>query len=192
MDRLKGKTAVITGGTTGLGFETARQFLAEGARAIITGQHQERLASAAKQLGSMAIPVHADVRSLWDLTSLSYRVQEEFGQLDILFVIALRIYIKTLFESSIDTITFIYQIHPTAAASNSSEQTTNVQSCLSLENKQGDTKSHILRRQRFRQSSGSGENWHYRSQSHPLVAVAVQDTSPATFQTSLGYRSLQT
>lgn len=85
MDRLKGKTAVITGGTTGLGFETARQFLAEGARAIVTGQHRERLASAAKELGSMAIPVHADMRSLSDLTSLSHRVQEEFGRLDILF-----------------------------------------------------------------------------------------------------------
>jgi len=86
MDRLKGKTAVITGGTTGLGFETARQFLVEGARAIITGQHQERLASAAKKLGSMAIPVQADVRSLSELKGLSERVQEEFGQLDILFV----------------------------------------------------------------------------------------------------------
>lgn len=85
MDRLKAKTAVITGGTTGLGFETARQFLAEGARVIITGQHQGRLASATKELGSMAIPVHADVRSLPDLTNLSQRVQEEFGRLDILF-----------------------------------------------------------------------------------------------------------
>lgn len=85
MDRLKGKTAVITGGTTGLGFETARQFLAEGARVIITGQHRERLATAAQELGALAIPVHTDVRSLSDLTTLSRRVQEEFGWLDILF-----------------------------------------------------------------------------------------------------------
>ena len=85
MDRLKGKTAVITGGTTGLGFETARQFLAEGARVIITGQHRERLATAAQELGALAIPVNADVREISDLTTLSRRVQEEFGWLDILF-----------------------------------------------------------------------------------------------------------
>lgn len=85
MNRLKGKTAVITGGTTGLGFETAKQFLAEGARVMITGQNEERLANAAKELGSMVIPIGADVRSLSDLDTLLSRVQQEFGRFDILF-----------------------------------------------------------------------------------------------------------
>ncbi len=85
MERLKNKTAVITGGTTGIGFETAKQFLEEGARAIVTGQNEERLAAAAKELGPNAIPVRADVRSLVDLDALAARVNEEFGGLDILF-----------------------------------------------------------------------------------------------------------
>ncbi|MEC4816716.1 MAG: glucose 1-dehydrogenase [Scytonema sp. PMC 1069.18] len=85
MERLQNKTAVITGGTTGLGFETAKQFLREGARVIITGQNSERLAAAASELGSNVIPVRADVRSLTDLDNLANLVKEKFGALDILF-----------------------------------------------------------------------------------------------------------
>ncbi|MEM9447039.1 MAG: SDR family oxidoreductase [Cyanobacteria bacterium P01_E01_bin.6] len=85
MARLNGKTAVITGGTTGIGFETAKRFVAEGARVIITGQNAERLQAAAKKLGSNVIPVQADVRSLADLGVLAERVKSEFDRLDILF-----------------------------------------------------------------------------------------------------------
>jgi NAD(P)-dependent dehydrogenase (short-subunit alcohol dehydrogenase family) len=85
MARLANKTAVITGGTTGIGFETAQQFVAEGARVIITGQNDERLQAAVQELGEAVIPVRADVRSLFDLESLAARVKAEFGGLDILF-----------------------------------------------------------------------------------------------------------
>ncbi|NJR61423.1 MAG: SDR family oxidoreductase [Cyanobacteria bacterium CRU_2_1] len=85
MARLHHKTAVITGGTTGIGFETAKQFLAEGARVIITGQSEERLQIAVQALNSSVIPVRADVRSLADLDALATRVQQEWGGLDILF-----------------------------------------------------------------------------------------------------------
>lgn len=85
MARLSGKTAVITGGTTGIGFETAKRLVAEGARVIITGQNTERLQAAAQELGSNGISVRADVRSLNDLDALAERVQSDFGRLDILF-----------------------------------------------------------------------------------------------------------
>jgi len=83
--RLQGKTAVITGASTGLGFESARQFLAQGARVIITGQNKARLDAAAKQLGSGVIPVLADVLKLPDLDALAQRTKAEFDKLDILF-----------------------------------------------------------------------------------------------------------
>ncbi|MBD2438355.1 SDR family oxidoreductase [Nostoc sp. FACHB-110] len=85
MGRLHNKTAVITGGTTGIGFETAKHFVAEGARLIITGQNQERLQTATQELGAKVIPVQADVRSLQDLNNLAETVKSEFGGLDILF-----------------------------------------------------------------------------------------------------------
>lgn len=85
MERLNNKTAVITGGTTGIGFATAREFISEGAKVIITGRNQERLINAVEQLGENAIDVQADVRSLSDLDTLAARVKDEFGGLDILF-----------------------------------------------------------------------------------------------------------
>lgn len=85
MTRLMNKTAVITGGTTGIGFETAKQFVAEGARVIITGQNEERLQTAVNELGGGVIPVRVDVRSLSDLAALAARVKAEFSGLDVLF-----------------------------------------------------------------------------------------------------------
>ncbi len=83
--RLARKTAVITGGTTGIGFATARAFIQEGARVIITGKNEERLAAAARDLGDAAIPVRTDVRRLEDLDTLAWRARESFGHLDVLF-----------------------------------------------------------------------------------------------------------
>lgn len=85
MERLNNKSAVITGGTTGIGFATAKQFIQEGAKVIITGRNRERLTEAVEKLGTNAIAVKADVLSLTDLDSLANKVSQEFGSLDIIF-----------------------------------------------------------------------------------------------------------
>ena len=105
MARLENKTAVITGGTTGIGFEAAKLFLAEGARVIITGRNQTRLAEAVEVLGSNAIAVTADVQSLADIDHLATRVQAEFGQLDSLFAnagVAKRAAFRVVTEADFD------------------------------------------------------------------------------------------
>lgn len=85
MARLKGKTALITGGTTGIGLETAKRFLAEGARVLITGQNPQNLAEAGKALPG-AIVVASDAADLPAQKQLAARVQQEFGKLDIAFL----------------------------------------------------------------------------------------------------------
>jgi NAD(P)-dependent dehydrogenase (short-subunit alcohol dehydrogenase family) len=77
--RLAGKTAVITGGTTGLGFATAQRFLAEGARVLVTGQDAGRVAEAAAALGPGAVALRADVRAVADLDAFAARAREVFG-----------------------------------------------------------------------------------------------------------------
>jgi NAD(P)-dependent dehydrogenase (short-subunit alcohol dehydrogenase family) len=83
--RLANKMAVITGGSTGIGFATAQAFLEEGARVLITGKDEERLVTAARKLGESVIPVRADVRKLGDLDKLAQQVREAFGRVDVLF-----------------------------------------------------------------------------------------------------------
>lgn len=85
MSRLQDKTAVITGGTTGLGFETARRFVAEGARVIITGTSEERLKAAAAELGKDARCLVADVRRLDDLDRLAGFAADTFGSVNVVF-----------------------------------------------------------------------------------------------------------
>ncbi|MEM0942807.1 MAG: glucose 1-dehydrogenase [Pseudomonadota bacterium] len=84
--RLAGKSALITGGTTGLGLETARQYIAEGARVMITGRSQERIDRALEALGPQASGVVADQTRLADIDSLAAATKDTFGALDILMV----------------------------------------------------------------------------------------------------------
>jgi NAD(P)-dependent dehydrogenase (short-subunit alcohol dehydrogenase family) len=81
--RLKGKTALITGGNSGIGLATARRFVAEGARVAISGRDEATLAAAANELGVTAI--RSDVLDAQARSSVFDRIKDEFGHLDILF-----------------------------------------------------------------------------------------------------------
>lgn len=83
--RLAGKTAVITGGTTGIGLATARRFHAEGARLLITGRDQARIDEAISQVGG-GTGVVADSTDLADLDQVASAAREHFKAVDILFV----------------------------------------------------------------------------------------------------------
>lgn len=85
MQRLEGKTALITGGTTGIGRATAQLFIEHGARVAITGQNAERVAEATAALGHGTIGLRADASSAADMAAVAQRLQTEFGKVDILF-----------------------------------------------------------------------------------------------------------
>jgi NAD(P)-dependent dehydrogenase (short-subunit alcohol dehydrogenase family) len=86
MDRLKNKRALITGGTSGIGLETARQFLKEGARVAITGKNPETLETARKELGSEVLIVASDASDAAAQKAVAEAVRAKFTQLDVLFV----------------------------------------------------------------------------------------------------------
>src|SRR5437588_5371128 len=83
--KLKGKVAVITGGSSGIGLATAKRFVAEGAHVFITGRREAELKKAAEEIGSNVSPVQSDVANLADLDRLYRAVQKHGGQLDIVF-----------------------------------------------------------------------------------------------------------
>ena len=85
MSRLTGKVAVITGGNSGMGFDTAKLFIKEGAKVVITGRRQSELDNAVRDLGTSALGVQGDVSDLGDLDNLFSKVQTKFGKIDILF-----------------------------------------------------------------------------------------------------------
>ncbi len=86
MNRLQGKRALITGGTSGIGLETARQFLNEGARIAVTGKNPENLETARKELGSDVLVIASDASDAAAQKAVADAVRAKFEQLDILFV----------------------------------------------------------------------------------------------------------
>jgi NAD(P)-dependent dehydrogenase (short-subunit alcohol dehydrogenase family) len=85
MNRLHGKTAVITGGATGIGLAAAKRFIEEGAFVFIFGRRQEALDAAMADLGKNARAVKGSVSSEADLDRLYAAVKAERGTLDIIF-----------------------------------------------------------------------------------------------------------
>lgn len=83
--KLVGKVAVITGGSSGLGLATAKRFVEEGAHVFITGRRKSELDAAVKQLGESATGVQGDVAILADIEKLFTTVKEKKGKLDIVF-----------------------------------------------------------------------------------------------------------
>lgn len=85
MGRLNGKVALITGGNSGMGLETARLFVAEGAQVIITGRRNDDLMSAVKSVGGSIVGVQGDVSNLADLDKLYSSIKQSHGHIDVLF-----------------------------------------------------------------------------------------------------------
>jgi NAD(P)-dependent dehydrogenase (short-subunit alcohol dehydrogenase family) len=86
MNRLKGKRALITGGTTGIGLETAREFLNEGARVAITGMNPTTLEAARQELGPDVLVIASDASDVTAQKQAADAVHQDFGGLDVLFV----------------------------------------------------------------------------------------------------------
>ncbi len=85
MHRLDGKAALITGGTSGIGLATAKQFVNEGAYVFITGRREPELAAAVKDIGRNVSGVQGDVSDLADIDRLFAQIRKEKGKLDIVF-----------------------------------------------------------------------------------------------------------
>ena len=85
MGKLDGKVALITGGSSGIGFATAKRFVQEGAYVYITGRSQSKLDEAVKQIRSNVTGVRSDVSILDDLDSLFEQIKKDKCNLDIVF-----------------------------------------------------------------------------------------------------------
>jgi NAD(P)-dependent dehydrogenase (short-subunit alcohol dehydrogenase family) len=83
--KLAGKVAVITGGSSGIGLATAKRFVDEGAYVFITGRRQNELETAVSQIGKNVTGVQSDVSKMAELDKLYTAVTEQKGKLDIVF-----------------------------------------------------------------------------------------------------------
>jgi NAD(P)-dependent dehydrogenase (short-subunit alcohol dehydrogenase family) len=83
-DRLTGKVAVVTGGTSGIGLAIVRRFAAEGATVFSTGRRQEAIDTAAAELDGTVTFVRADASKIADLEVLYNAVREQADHIDVL------------------------------------------------------------------------------------------------------------
>ena len=107
MSKLENKVAVVTGGSAGIGLATAKEFIAQGAKVVITGRNQKAIDVAVKELGSNAVGIQSDAANLSDTDKLVEQVTSLHGKVDVLFVnagVALQEPIGHITETTFDTI----------------------------------------------------------------------------------------
>lgn len=84
-NRLEGKVALITGGTSGIGLASVQEFVSQGAKVFVTGRRQAELDAAVTQAGSGAIGIRGDISNMDDLDRIFDQIAEQAGHLDIVF-----------------------------------------------------------------------------------------------------------
>ncbi|MDL2404344.1 SDR family oxidoreductase [Rhizobium calliandrae] len=84
--KLEGKIAIVTGGSAGIGFGTAKRFVQEGAYVFITGRRQAELDKAVAEIGRNVTAIQADASNLADIDRIYSIVKERAGRIDVLFV----------------------------------------------------------------------------------------------------------
>lgn len=112
--RLKNKVALITGGSSGIGFATAKRFQAEGAKVAITGRNQEKLDAAALQLDSNVLAMNADVTNLSEMRKAISTIEKEFGNVDVLFANAGAVHRTPVGPTSMETFEEILKVNVTS------------------------------------------------------------------------------
>ena len=86
MGKLEGKVALVTGGNSGIGLATAKEFKEQGAQVVITGRDQQTLDDARREIGGDVLALSSDTSSLTDIDKLFATIKEEFGRIDVLFI----------------------------------------------------------------------------------------------------------
>lgn len=86
MQKFKNKIVFITGGTNGMGFATAQEFINNGARAIITGRSEKTVNKALEDLGEKAIGIVSNAGQLSDVLDLQNQIKKHIDKIDVLFV----------------------------------------------------------------------------------------------------------
>ncbi len=112
--RLQNKTALITGGNSGIGLATAQMFVREGAHVVITGRNLKTLNAAVKDLGPNALALEADVTDPNALDRAVAATIERFGKLDIVFANAGIAAVTPLGQTTFEAFNRILQTNLTA------------------------------------------------------------------------------
>ncbi|MEM0931909.1 MAG: SDR family oxidoreductase [Bacteroidota bacterium] len=86
MKKLENKVAIVTGATSGMGLQTAKQYLEEGAKVVLTGRSQEKLDTLDSELTGDYLLVKAEASSVADSKDLIAKTVAHFGKIDILFL----------------------------------------------------------------------------------------------------------
>lgn len=100
MDKLRNKVAVITGGSSGIGFATAKEFIEQGAKVVIFGRGRQALEEAVNELGPNCFAVQGDVCQLEDLNNLFSETKAKFGGIDLLFVNAAQVKLASITDTT--------------------------------------------------------------------------------------------
>lgn len=114
---LSGRTAVITGGGSGLGLGIARIFVKYGARIVIIGQNEEKLKNACAELGDTSSYVQLDITNLDRIPSVMNEIYESYGSIDILVNCAGKHLKKNVLDTTDEEYLDILKIHLLASFS---------------------------------------------------------------------------